>query len=466
MSAFMQQVRRTVVRTAVTGVAVVGAVEVTTHLPSQGRSSEFYHYLCDNVALPILRKALNPERAHQVGLELAQRGLAPTFRPSAAEQSLAQISSRPFSKNSSLVFENCIGLAAGFDKDGVAIQPMMDMGFGFVEIGSVTPLPQPGNPKPRMFRLTPEKGVINRYGFNSQGADAVAKNLKDYRHPTPRNEPDHAANESLHKTVHVIGDATKSLLSIFRKPKAPTKGVLGVNLGKNKTSEDEIADYQVGIEKLGPYADYLVINVSSPNTPGLRDLQQPQKLRRLLTAALQARDNLAQPNVPLLVKLAPDLTQEELQDIAQAVMECGVDGLIVCNTTMSRPSSVTSSERNEAGGLSGAPLKEISTECIRTLYALTDGNIPIIGVGGVSSGADAYEKLKAGASLVQIYSCMVYEGPGVVSRIRQELAELMIQNGQRRIEDVVGLDHVELYWKKREERMEQRRSHERTYLVE
>lgn len=465
MSTFMQQVRRTVVRTVVTSAAVVGAVEVTTHLPSQGRSSECYHWLSDRVALPVLRRALDPERAHQLGLDLAKRGLAPTFRPSAAEQSLAQVSSRPFPKYPQLVFESCIGLAAGFDKDGVAIQPMMDMGFGFVEIGSVTPEPQPGNPKPRMFRLNHDKGVINRYGFNSQGANVVAVNLETYRHPQPlQEEPDLAANEPLHKTVHVleqIGDAGKSLLSVIRKPPVHENGVLGVNLGKNKTSDDEIADYQVGIQKLGPYADYLVINVSSPNTPGLRDLQQPEKLRRLLTAAMEARNALAKP-VPLLVKLAPDLNEEQLKDVAEAVVECGVDGLIVCNTTMSRPSSVTSPEKEEAGGLSGAPLKDISTEYIRTLYSLTNGNIPIIGVGGVASGQDAYEKLKAGASLVQIYSCMVYEGPGVVSRIRQELAELMLQNGQRRLEDVVGLDHVDLYWKKREERISQRRSEENT----
>jgi len=468
---FAQQIRRKVVRTVVTSAAVVGAVELTTHLPSQGRSSEFYHWLSDRVALPVLRRTLDPERAHQVGLALAKRGLAPTFRPSAAEQSLAQVSSRPFPNYPSLNFESCIGLAAGFDKDGVAIQPMLDMGFGYVEVGSVTPEPQPGNPKPRMFRLNHDKGVINRYGFNSHGADEVAENLQNYRTPPPppaTKETDLAADEPLHKAVHIleqIGDAGKSMLSVLRKPPVHEKGVLGVNLGKNKTSDDEIADYQAGIQKLGPYADYLVINVSSPNTPGLRDLQQPQKLRRLLNAALDERNALAKP-VPLLVKLAPDLNEEELKDIAEAVMECGVDGMVVCNTTMSRPSSVTSPDKEEAGGLSGAPLKNISTDCIRTLYSLTGGNVPIIGVGGVASGQDAYEKLKAGASLVQIYSCMVYEGPGVVSRIRKELAELMLQNGQRKLEDVVGLDHVDLYWKKREERMAQRKSEEKTYLVE
>jgi dihydroorotate dehydrogenase len=321
-----------------------------------------------------------------------------------------------------------------------------------------------------MFRLTREKGVINRYGFNSDGATAVAENLQAFRNPPPRTgeKTELAANEPLHKAVHVIeqvGDAAKSLLSKIQKPPRHQNGILGVNLGKNKTSDDEIADYQVGIQTLGPYADYLVINVSSPNTPGLRDLQKPQKLRNLLKAAIEARNALATP-VPLLVKLAPDLNEEELKDIADAVMECGVDGLVVSNTTMSRPSSVTSTEKKESGGLSGAPLKELSTECVRTLYSLTDGSIPIIGVGGVSNGQDAYDKLKAGASLVQIYSCMVYEGPGVVSRIRKELAELMLQNGQRRLEDVVGLDHVDLFWKKQEARESKRRNEEKTFVVE
>ena len=186
MTAFGQQIRRAVVKTAVSSVAVVGVVEVTTHLPSQGRSSEFYHKLSDEVGLPVLRRLLDPERAHEVGLELAKRGLAPTFRPSAAEQSLAKVSSRPFENFPGLNFESCIGLAAGFDKNGVAIQQMLDMGFGYVEIGSVTPEPQSGNPKPRMFRLTRERGVINRYGFNSEGAPAVAENLQAFRNP-PQN---------------------------------------------------------------------------------------------------------------------------------------------------------------------------------------------------------------------------------------------------------------------------------------
>jgi dihydroorotate dehydrogenase len=275
----LQKLRHAVVRTLATTIAVVGALEVTTHLPSQGRSSEFYHYISDQVALPILRR-LDPETAHKLGLELAKRGLAPTFRPSAIEQRI-DVTSQPFAKHQLLKFENCVGLAAGFDKDGEAIQPLLDMGFGFVEIGSVTPEPQLGNPKPRMFRLIPEKGIINRYGFNSQGCEAVAENLRNYRNPTVMTSAttEDMSSQPLHKTIHLleqVGDVGKAVLSVLMKPPVKHKGILGVNLGKNKNSEDEIADYQRGIQQLGPYADYLVINISSPNTPGLHNLQQAQ----------------------------------------------------------------------------------------------------------------------------------------------------------------------------------------------
>lgn len=226
-------------------------------------------------------------------------------------------------------------------------------------------------------------------------------------------------------------------------------------------------DYKRGIEQLGPYADYLVINVSSPNTPGLRDLQAAEPIKRLLKSAVQARNGLSPRDrngspflPPLLVKLAPDLDDEQLQQTVNAIVECGIDGIVVTNTTLTRPSSVISKHKDERGGLSGLPVRDLSTECVRQVYRLTNGEIPIIGVGGVGSGHDVYEKLKAGASLVQIYSMMVYKGPGVVSRIRKELAELMVENGQRRVEDVIGLDHEELYWKKREARLLERRKAE------
>ena len=209
-------------------------------------------------------------------------------------------------------------------------------------------------------------------------------------------------------------------------------------------------DYTHGIKELGPYADYLVINVSSPNTPGLRSLQQADRLRNLLTSTQQARDTYA-PHAPLFVKLAPDLTPDEMQDISQVMKETKIDGMIVSNTTNARPDFLLSKNRSETGGLSGAPIRDRSTECIRTMYRLTDGEIPIVGVGGVGSGRDAYEKIKAGASLIQVYSMMVYEGPGLIGRIRKELAEIVEENGHKSVEDVVGIDCEEIYWRKREE---------------
>jgi len=373
-------------------------------------------------------------------------------------------------------FPGPIGLAAGFDKNGTAISGLFDMGFSFVEIGSVTPLPQPGNPKPRSFRLVEDRGVINRFGFNSDGVEKVGEHLREYCREV----------DSSHDATFVGGDLKKesssssssvvkdedgqvkvgetirhSLLwalgwswSMLMTSK-PRRGILGVNLGKNKTSQDEVGDYTAGIRQLGPYADYLVINVSSPNTPGLRSLQQREPLRHLLASTLKARDEFA-PNAPLFVKLAPDLSSEEMADVADVVLETGIDGMIVSNTTNSRPESLLSTHKRETGGLSGAPIKNRSTECIRTMYDLTKGKVPIIGVGGVGNGRDAYEKLKAGASLIQIYSMMVYEGPGVVNRIRKELGDIIVENGYKSVEDVVGTDHMDIYWSKKEERVRRR----------
>ena len=363
----------------------------------------------------------------------------------------------------------------------------------FVEVGSVTPLPQPGNPKPRMFRLTEDRAVINRYGFNSTGLDAVESNLRDFVIQRDAHTDSLAlggsgsstqgfgevwkaitaeVGDNDNKALQVAKALTSYVVSLvpmpnLRQAKSSTPGLLGVNLGKNKTSIDEVADYTRGIRQLGPYADYLVVNISSPNTPGLRGLQRREPLRRLLDATVAERNALppSKSGIPLLVKIAPDVTDQELEDIAAVVQESGVDGVIVSNTSTSRPDSLISSHRKETGGLSGAPIRQMSTECIRKLYALTSGNVPIVGVGGVGSGRDAYKKLKAGASLVEIYSMMVYEGPGVVSRIRSELADLMVQNGHRRVEDVVGLDHEDLYWRKREERMKAARVAE-TVIVE
>ena len=306
--------------------------------------------------------------------------------------------------------------------------------------------PQPGNPSPRMFRLVEDEGIINRYGFNSVGADAVEDNLKAYRQTQKEQEQNRTIFQNW-----LYG--------------SPPQGLLGINLGKNKTSTTPIQDYQALIRQLGPYADYLVINVSSPNTPGLRDLQESSSLEALLKGCRSARDKL-QMQPPLLVKLAPDLTDDELREIADVLLRLKIDGIILTNTTIQRPSSLMSSNKEETGGLSGRPLQQRSTECIRNLYKWTNGRIPIIGVGGIFEGKDVHEKLRAGASLVQVYSGMVYKGPGMVSKLRHELANLMLQNGQRKLQEVVGIDHDDLYWKKQQDVAHQNWSKEATILEE
>mmetsp|Transcript_7135 Transcript_7135/g.13195 ORF Transcript_7135/g.13195 Transcript_7135/m.13195 type:complete len:466 (+) Transcript_7135:59-1456(+) len=427
----LHSLRRTTTRAVLGGAIIIGTAEVFTHLPSQGRSSALYHELADEWIVPGMRRVLNPELAHKVALKLAI--FAPTYRPSAKEQRL-NVKVRLWGDKE---FSNPIGLAAGYDKDGTAISPLLGMGFSFVEIGSVCLQPQPGNPSPRMFRLVEDEGIINRYGFNSMGADVVEAHLKEFRQSLLQGTKEETP--WWQRAYDFFWPGSRELLA---------SGMLGINLGKNKTSTTPLDDYQALIHQLGPYADYLVINVSSPNTPGLRDLQSTSSLEGLLAGCQEACRKLERPP-PLLVKLAPDLTNDELKDIANVLLKLKIDGIILTNTTTGRPSSLMSLNKSETGGLSGKPLKTRSTECIRLLYQYTQGRIPIIGVGGVQNGHDAYEKLRAGASLVQVYTGMIYEGPGIVSRIRDEVAELMIQNGQRNLqEEVVGMDHEDLYWRK------------------
>ncbi|KFO95605.1 hypothetical protein N300_09114, partial [Calypte anna] len=323
----------------------------------------------------------------------------PAMSPAPAPQEVRVLGQR---------FCNPVGLAAGFDKQGEAVDGLYKMGFGFVEVGTVTPQPQEGNPRPRVFRLTEDEAVINRFGFNSHGHAAVERRLWARR------------------------EAQLKLTGVGMP--------LGVNLGKNKSSTDAAADYVAGVRTLGPLADYLVVNISSPNTPGLRDLQGKAELQDLLTKA--ERDALPCERKPaVLVKIAPDLTAQDKQDIASVVCELSVDGLIISNTTVSRPSSLQSPQRSEPGGLSGKPLRELSTQTIREMYALTRGQVPIIGVGGVSSGRHALEKIRAGASLVQMYTALVYHGPPVVGAVKRELEELLREQGFRNVMEAVGADH-------------------------
>jgi len=310
-----------------------------------------------------------------------------------------------------LEFPNPVGLAAGFDKNGQVWRGILRLGFGFAEIGSVTPRAQEGNPRPRLFRLTEAEAVLNRMGFNNAGIAAMERRLR------------------------ADGRAA-----------AGRPGLLGINLGKNKSTEDAAADYELGIRALARFADYLVINVSSPNTPGLRALQGRAPLQALIGRARQALDTApldagsAGQRPPLLLKIAPDLTPEDLADIAAVALEGGLDGLIVSNTTITRP-GVDPRWREEAGGLSGKPLFSLSTRVLADIYRLTEGRLPLIGVGGISSAVEAYAKIRAGASLVQLYSALIYRGPRLARRINQDLPALLRQDGFDTIAAAVGADH-------------------------
>lgn len=302
-------------------------------------------------------------------------------------------------------FPNPVGLAAGFDKDAEVPDAALGLGFGFVEVGTVTPLPQAGNPRPRLFRLAEDGAVINRFGFNSRGLDAFTERLR------------------------------------ARRAKG-AQGIVGANLGKNRHQEDAAADYARGIERVCGLADYLVVNVSSPNTPGLRSLQARDQIAELISAVLAARDRCASGGArpPVLAKVGPDLDEDQIADIAEAALRGGLDGLIVGNTTIQRPEGLASRWRDQTGGLSGAPLTPIADRCLAAMYRLTQGRIPIIGCGGVASGAQAYAKIRAGASLVQLYSALVYHGPGLVVRVCRDLAMRLRADGYASVAEAVGAD--------------------------
>ncbi|XP_062869101.1 dihydroorotate dehydrogenase (quinone), mitochondrial [Trichomycterus rosablanca] len=356
----------------------------------------------ETTLMPMLQKLVGAETAHVMAIRFLSLGLVPRSRYQDPASLELNVMGRKFG--------NPVGIAAGFDKHGEAVDALYRLGFGFVEVGTVTPRPQEGNPKPRVFRLETDRAVINRYGFNSCGL--------------------HAVGERLQTRQSVQAELTKE------------GKLLGINLGKNKLSTDAVADYLEGVRTLGPFADYLVVNVSSPNTPGLRDLQGKKELRHLLDKVLKERDLLqGTSRPPVLVKIAPDLSQKDKQDIAEVVTELGVDGLIISNTTVSRPETLQDANRNETGGLSGQPLKELATQTVREMYTLTKGKVPIVGVGGVASGQDALDKICAGASLVQLYTALIYQGPPVVTKIKRELNDLLMARGFSSISEAVGADH-------------------------
>ncbi|XP_077057705.1 dihydroorotate dehydrogenase (quinone), mitochondrial [Siphateles boraxobius] len=355
-----------------------------------------------NALMPVLQRFVGAETAHVMAVRLIGLGLVPLNNYKDPASLEVHVMGRKF--------QNPVGIAAGFDKHGEAVDGLYRLGFGFVEVGTVTPKAQDGNPKPRVFRLESDQAVINRYGFNSCGLSAVQERLKARK--------------------HVQSELTKA-----GKP-------LGVNLGKNKLSADAVSDYVEGVRTLGPLADYLVVNVSSPNTPGLRDLQGKEELRHLLDKVLKERDSLrTEKRLPVVVKIAPDLSTQDKRDIAEVIMEVGIDGLMVSNTTISRPDTLKDPKKHEVGGLSGQPLKELSTQTVREMYTLTQGKVPIVGVGGVASGRDALDKILAGASLVQLYTALVYQGPPVVNRIKRELDDLLKAQGFTCVSEAVGADH-------------------------
>ena len=337
-----------------------------------------------------------PETAHNIAISALKNGIVPKQK-SNSNQSLKQ---NIFGIN----FENPVGLAAGFDKNAESIESLSSQGFGFIEVGTVTPKQQDGNPKPRLFRLSEDEAIINRMGFNNKGADYFAKNLRN------------------------------------RKSRA----IIGANIGKNKLSEDAVEDYITLIRRLYGLSDYITVNISSPNTPGLRGLQNKDELDKLVKAILNEREQVIKEKnskkIPILVKIAPDNSHEQYEDIANLALNHKIDGLIVSNTTISRENSLKSKHKNESGGLSGKPLFDLSTQALSDIYRLTKGQIPIVGVGGISTPEKAYAKIKSGASLVQIYSSLIFHGFSLVNEINQGLEKLLEKDGFNNIKEAIGAD--------------------------
>jgi dihydroorotate dehydrogenase len=348
----------------------------------------------DAFSLPLLRW-FDPEDAHRLAIQGLR--LLPPARPRPDDEKLAV---RAFGLN----FSNPIGMAAGFDKNGEVSDALLRLGFGFVEVGTVTPKPQAGNPRPRIFRLARDEAVINRLGFNSDGAATVLRRLAGRAH---------------------LG------------------GIVGVNVGANKDSADRTADYVKLIETFAPVASYFTVNVSSPNTPGLRNLQQAQALDDLLARVIDTRERVRQNagDSPVLLKIAPDLSLAELDDVVQIARARRVDGMVVGNTTLARPSILRERARaREAGGLSGRPLFRLSTRMVAETYVRAEGAFPLIGVGGIDSGGAALTKIRAGASLIQLYSALIYKGLGLVEDIKNDLASTLLRTGRDKLSEIVGAD--------------------------
>jgi dihydroorotate dehydrogenase len=348
----------------------------------------------DAFSLPLLRW-FDPEDAHSLAVQGLK--LVPPARRRPDDQKLTV---RAFGLN----FPNPIGMAAGFDKNAEVSDALLRLGFGFVEIGTVTPKPQAGNPRPRLFRLERDEAVVNRLGFNNDGAEAVLRRLAGRAH---------------------LG------------------GIVGVNVGANKDSPDRTADYVSLIETFAPVASYFTVNVSSPNTPGLRNLQQAQALDDLLARVIDARERVRQNagDSPVLLKIAPDLSLAELDDVVHIARSRRVDGMIVTNTTLARPSTLREQLRaKQSGGMSGRPLFRLSTRMVAETYVRAEGAFPLIGVGGIDSGGAALTKIRAGASLIQLYSALIYKGLGLLDNIKNDLSSTLLRTGRDSLSEIVGAD--------------------------
>ncbi len=343
--------------------------------------------LIERTGLAALHR-VDPETAHGLAIRALRLGLAPTPGPVTSPRLNTDLAG--------LNLPNPVGLAAGFDKNATALHPLSRAGFGFIEVGAITPRAQPGNPRPRLFRLSEDQAVINRFGFNNDGMEAAARRLA----------------------------------------KRPKNAVIGLNLGANKDSDDRAEDFARVLAHCGRHLDFATVNVSSPNTEKLRDLQGPEALTALLKGVIEARNWLQDP-IPVFLKIAPDLDLSDLSDIAEVALSSGLDGIIATNTTLSRE-GLTSPHRDEAGGLSGAPLFEKSTRVLAQLSQLTDGKLPLIGVGGISSAEEAYAKICAGASAVQLYSALVYHGLSLAGDIARGLEPLLDADGFTNISQAIG----------------------------
>ncbi len=344
--------------------------------------------LLERAGLALLHR-IDPERAHALSLIALQTGLAPLPGPVILPRLACTLAGMPL--------PNPVGLAAGYDKNATVIAPLGRAGFGFIEVGAATPLPQPGNPKPRLFRLAEDRAAINRFGFNNDGMEAIGARLA---------------------------------------ARTRTEVPVGLNLGANRTSDNRAADFARVLATCGPHVDFATVNVSSPNTEKLRDLQGPAALAALLQGVMEARAALPRP-IPVFLKIAPDLAPDELAQIAEVALSSGLSGIIATNTTLSRE-GLKSASKGEVGGLSGAPLFERSTRVLAQLSRLTDGKLPLIGVGGISTADQAYQKIRAGASAVQLYTAMIYLGISLIPRIAQGLDTLLARDGFATVADAVG----------------------------